>query len=86
MKFEAKVFKLGHSRAVYIPKEFEIGKVYTFSYEEKGTPEQTGKEVYTEPPQKVYTEQEKQTSVYTSSRFDFCKKHRGSLKTTCGCK
>lgn len=79
MKFKAKVFKLGNSKAMYIPKGFEIGKEYEFVYTSPENVEEIKKEVYTSEP-KVYT------PIKKSSNLAFCPKHRGSLKITCGCK
>jgi len=82
MKFKAKVFKLGNSKAVYLPKDvytdLEENREYEF-------------EVYTDD-EKVYTnriEAEKPTAkVYTGKRKSkkllWCKKHQ-SYNTTCKC-
>ena len=75
MKFKAKLFKLGNSVAVYIPKrvytELELGKEYeveVYTGEEK-----KGQEVYTP---KVSVERKP---------YEWCPKHSVS-KYTCGCK
>ena len=77
-RFKAKLFKLGNSRAIYIPKsiykELEL-KEYEW-------------EVYTEGKKeapKVYTPQKK-VLTNKSSRMEMCPKHPGSMKITCGCK
>ena len=58
MTFKAKVFKLGNSRAVYIPKEvytdLEVGQVYTFEIGDVYT-KKDNRQVYTKPEQDVYT-------------------------------
>ena len=81
MILKAKVFKLGNSRAVYIPKEFEIGNEYEFVYTLEGIKEE-----------KVYTEPKKEASVYTpnhikkSGLYDFCPKHPLVMRINCPCK
>lgn len=76
MKFKAKVFKLGNSRAMYIPKSFIIGKEYEFVY--------TGEaEVYTGP--KVLPQ--KKEEIITREHFNtqWCPKH-SVMKGSCDCK
>lgn len=73
MRFEAKIFKLGNSRGIYIPKNIplETGEVYTFEVEtEEG----------------VYTEKKVDFPIRKKERFNTekCLKH-GGFKGTCGC-
>lgn len=78
MRFKAKLFKLGNSKGIYIPKE-----VYT-NLEENREYEW---ELYIQDqkdPNNVYTSKEE---VITEKLFntEMCKKHPGSMKGTCGC-
>ena len=91
MRFQGKVFKLGHSVAVYIPKEvytiLKIGEKYDFEVYtgeiEKSTPleEKVAELENTYDESKEGAKEER----VQSSQLDFCKKHPGSLKITCGC-
>lgn len=77
MRFKAKVFKLGNSQAIYLPKNvytlFKVGDLIEL-------------EVYTSNPEK----QEKPKNVITKpvrKKFNtaWCPKHK-VFKGTCGCK
>ncbi len=78
MKFKAKLFKLGNSRGIYIPKE-----VYTYLEDKK----EYEWEVYTDLPAGVYTKPlEFQTPKTKKPKFNtqWCKSHN-VMKGTCGC-
>jgi len=80
MRFKAKLFKLGNSRGIYIPKSIynnlDIGKEYEW-------------EVYTKEEEK----EKESPTVYTpflreklaNKKMEWCEKH-DSWKITCGCK
>ncbi len=81
MKFKAKLFKLGNSRGIYIPKSIYnslcIGEEYEWEVYTKGEEKETiTPKVYTL--QKIVSNQ--------SNKMEMCSKHPGSMKITCGCK
>jgi len=83
MRFEAKVFKLGNSRAVYIPKEvytrLEVGKVYTFDVQDMDV--YTGVQVK----EKDAVDRIEKIKKSENTKMEWCKKH-DSWKHTCGCR
>jgi hypothetical protein len=93
VEFKAKIFKLGNSRAIYIPKCIYNNltvpeNVYTFDIKLE--------DVYTKTEPKIIREatplEEKIMGVgikVESKKKDtsiWCSKHKGSRKWTCGCK
>lgn len=87
MKFKAKLRQIGNSQGIYIPLKVITG--YTLGEEigvEVITKEETKEEqvitkggLEEKPVAKVIT------PIKKSSKLEFCSKHKGSLKITCGC-
>lgn len=82
MKFKAKLFKLGNSRGIYVPKEVYTNLVVNNEYE---WIVYTGKE---EDDPSVYTKP-LDLNIPKTNKVKFntamCSKHEGSMKGTCGC-
>jgi len=88
MKFQAKLRKIGNSQGIYIPLKFLTGfKIGDKIELEIITSVKEKKDVITEKetkPQKVITL--KKHKYKGNPLYQFCPKHPGSLRITCGCK
>ena len=98
MKFKAKVFKLGHSKAIYLhklPKEvytdLELEKEYEFEVytEREERKEKTASLVFPKKETPPQNPKEEKTEIISKPKRKFntdpCSKHIGSMKGTCGC-
>ena len=84
MKFKAKLRRIGNSLGVLIPRDVitdrQLGEVITLEVITKQG------DVITERQESIYKKPEKGKDVYTGeNNMEWCQKHKGSRKGTCGC-